>query len=238
MESRQPAELRLANHAVWNSVIFLFNGLIFILIGLQLRNILEGLASVSFLELLGQAALVCLTVIVVRFAWVFPATYLPRYFSAKIRIRDPSPPWQMVVIIAWAGMRGVVSLAAALSLPLLTNQSNLFPQRNLVIFLTFSVILVTLVLQGLSLPLLIKWLAIPTDSGAEKESNLARLAAAQAGRNRLEELAASENVPAELLNRVRNMYDTRIQRYTLLKQGEFDESQQASFNQYQQWQKA
>jgi CPA1 family monovalent cation:H+ antiporter len=135
-------------------------------------------------------------------------------------------------------MRGVVSLAAALSLPLLTDQSSLFPQRNLVIFLTFSVILVTLVLQGLSLPLLIKSLAIPNDSGAEKESNIARLAAAQAGRNRLEELAASEDLPEELLSRVRNMYDTRIQRYTLLKQGEFDESQQASFNQYQQWQKA
>jgi monovalent cation/hydrogen antiporter len=174
----------------------------------------------------------------VRFAWVFPATYLPRYFSAKIRTRDPSPSWRAVVIIAWAGMRGVVSLAAALSLPLLTDQNGLFPQRDLVIFLTFSVILVTLVLQGLSLPLLIKWLNIPNDSGAEKESNIARLAAAQAGRRHLEELAASENVPDELLNRVRNMYDTRIQRYTLLKQGEFDEDQQASFNQYQQWQKA
>jgi monovalent cation/hydrogen antiporter len=238
MESRQPAELRLANHAVWSSVIFLFNGLVFILIGLQLRNILEGLANESFWMLLGQAALVCLTVIVVRFAWVFPATYLPRYFSAKIRTRDPSPSWRAVVIIAWAGMRGVVSLAAALSLPLLTDQNGLFPQRDLVIFLTFSVILVTLVLQGLSLPLLIKWLNIPNDSGAEKESNIARLAAAQAGRRHLEELAASENVPDELLNRVRNMYDTRIQRYTLLKQGEFDESQQAFFNQYQQWQKA
>lgn len=236
LAQRQSPQLRMANASVWNTVIFLFNGLIFILIGLQLRNILEELRNDSVWVLVGQAALVCLTVIVVRFVWVFPATYLSRFFSAKLRARDPSPPWQSVVIIAWTGMRGVVSLAAALSLPLLTEQNTPFPDRDLVIFLTFCVIFVTLVFQGLTLPFIIRWLAIPEDKQPQEEEALARLAAAQAGNNRLAELARQHMIPEQALTKLQHGYDKRIQRYSLLKQGEVDQDLALMYDKYQQLQ--
>ncbi|OJV91364.1 MAG: Na+/H+ antiporter [Chloroflexi bacterium 54-19] len=233
LERRLPPQLRVTTIATWELVVFLFNGIIFILIGLQLRNILESLSSESIWMLLGQAALICATVIAVRFLWVFPATYLPRWLSEKVRQRDPSPPWQAVVIIGWAGMRGVVSLAAALSLPFMTEQNTPFPDRDLVIFLTFSVILVTLVVQGLSLPFLIRSLGVTGDPHTNLEGNLARLAAAEAGRTRLAELASTDYVSGDRLNKLQNMYDKRVKRYTLLRDGEFREDNLAYVNSYQ-----
>lgn len=234
LERRLPPQLRITTNAAWQLVVFLFNGTIFILIGLQLRNILESLSNESFWVLLGQATLICVTVIVVRFVWVFPATYLPRWLSARVRRRDPSPPWQAVAIISWAGMRGVVSLAAALSLPFLTNHNTPFPNRDLVIFLTFSVILVTLVVQGLSLPLLIRALGVTGDHHTNLEGTLARLAAAEAGRTRLAELAATDYVTGDRLNKLQNMYDKRVKRYTLLRDGEFRDDNLAYVSTYQQ----
>lgn len=207
------AELRLQAIPVWDIAVFLLNGFIFMLIGLQLHFIVNGLSGQATLTLLWYAVAVCLTVIIIRFAWIFPATYLPR-LPKNIRARDPFPAWQQIVIVSWTGMRGVVSLAAALALPLTVNNTQPFPSRDLIIFLTFSVILATLVLQGLSLPFLVKWLKVVDDGGAEREENKARLKAAMAAQVRLSELAENSAVPPQLIEKLRLQYGKRIKRFS------------------------
>src|SRR6266567_1965340 len=154
---------RLQAGPVWEMIEFLLNGFIFILIGLQLPEVLRHLAGRSISQLVWYAVLISLAVIVIRILWVFPATYLPRLLFKRIRQRDPYPAWQHVAVVAWTGMRGVVSLAAALALPLTLGNGSAFPGRDLLLFLTFIVILATLVVQGLSLPPIIRWLGIEDD---------------------------------------------------------------------------
>jgi monovalent cation/hydrogen antiporter len=149
-------------------------------------------------------------VIVVRILWVFPATYLPRLLFKSLRQRDPYPSWRNVAVVAWTGMRGVVSLAAALALPFTLDNGRPFPGRELILFLTFVVILVTLVFQGLTLPLLIKWLKVKEDSSDEQEEREARLKANQAALSRLNDLAMSEHVDEATLDRMRAEYEDRI----------------------------
>src|SRR5215216_5107428 len=132
--------------------LVLDNSVLFILIGLQLPNILESISDEnSMMSVVLYAALVSLAVIGTRLFWTFPATYLPRYLSRSVRERNPSPPWQQVAAIAYTGMRGAISLAAALAIPLTVNNGAPFPGRDQILFLTFCVILLTLVVQGLSL---------------------------------------------------------------------------------------
>jgi CPA1 family monovalent cation:H+ antiporter len=157
------ARTRLEAFSVWRMIVFLLNGIIFILIGLQLPEVVSGLRNDSWATLLLYAVAVSATVVLTRIFWVFPVTYLPRWLSPTLRARDPYPAWQHVAIIGWAGMRGVVSLAAAMALPLTTATGAPFPGRNEIIFLSFSVILVTLVLQGLTLPVIIRVLRIQDD---------------------------------------------------------------------------
>ena len=206
-------DLRVQAVPVWDIVVFLLNGLIFILIGLQLRSITERIVDGSLGTLLLDAALICLTVIVTRLIWVFPGAYLPR-LSRKVRENDPFPAWQVVLIVGWTGMRGVVSLAAALALPLTIQSGQPFPQRDLIIFLSFSVILSTLVLQGLTLPVLIKALKIKDDGGGEQEENKARLKAALAGQRKLQELSSQDWVSDKLVQKFGHQYEARIRRYS------------------------
>lgn len=210
------ARTRMQAIAVWEIIVFLLNGLIFILIGLQLPSILDEIADQSLATLLWYAVLVSAIVIVVRLLWIFPAAYIPRMLSRRLRERDPVPPWQTLMLIGWTGMRGIVSLAAALALPLATNNGTPFPGRNLVIFLTFCVILVTLVLQGLSLPILIRWLKVVDDVGTEREEMEARLRAAQAAMSRIEEITAQDNVlgAAQMVQWLRTQYEERIRRFS------------------------
>ena len=147
--------------------------------------------------MLDNAALLSVLVIVMRIVWVFAATYLPRWLFKSIRECDPSPPWQNVAIIAWTGMRGVVSLAAALALPMTTGAGKPFPGRNLILFFTFAIILATLVLQGLSLPFIIRWLKITGDGEAEREEREARLKANEAAMARLEGTGRRRKLRAE-----------------------------------------
>lgn len=201
-------QTRLQSSAVWNTVILMLNGLVFIIIGLQLPRILEGLEGIPLATLAGYALAICAALIVSRFVWVFPGTYLPRFLSAKIRARDPYPPWQWTVVVSWAGMRGIVSLAAALALP------RDFPERDLILFLTFAVILVTLVVQGLSLAPLIRGLRVVDNSGVEeREEAKARLVAAMAGQVRLGELAEEDWVHPELVTKLERFYEARRIRY-------------------------
>jgi CPA1 family monovalent cation:H+ antiporter len=142
---------RLQAQIFWEMVAFILNGFIFIMIGLQLPDILRNLSQEPLSRLTTYGLLISATVVLVRIVWVFPATYLPRWLSPKLRARDPIPPWQHSVLIAWAGMRGVVSLAAAFALPIVLANRQPFPGRSYILFLTFCVILTTLVFQGLTL---------------------------------------------------------------------------------------
>ena len=204
---------RLQGFATWELITFLLNGLIFILIGLQLGSVVEGLDNYTAVQLASYAVLVSLTVIVVRVLWVFPATYLPRRISRRIRERDPSPPWRSVSIVAWTGMRGVISLAAALALPLETTSGVPFPGRDLIIFLTFCVILATLVVQGLSLPAVIRALGLEDDRIGEKEETHGRIQVAEAAIERLDELVDEDWVREDTVERIRGMYTYRRNRF-------------------------
>ncbi len=167
------ARYRLQASAFWEMVVFLLNGFVFITIGLQLPGILRALHAASLLSLIRDAILVSGAVILVRITWVVPATYLPRLFSKKLRARYPIPPWQHVTLVAWCGMRGVVSLAAAFALPFALSNGRAFPGRDYILFLTFCVILATLVLQGLTLPILIRKLGVRGDGATDEEERFA-----------------------------------------------------------------
>jgi Na+/H+ antiporter len=168
------AKTRLQSTATWEVITFLLNGLLFILIGLQLRTILESLSGGSVRSIIRGCLLVSGTVILIRILWVFASTYVPRAFSARLRARDPHPPWQRQVLISWVGMRGGISLAAALSIPSSLPDGSPFPGRNEILLLTFAVILVTLVLQGLSLPWLLRRLNFAEGDAERSEERRAR----------------------------------------------------------------
>jgi CPA1 family monovalent cation:H+ antiporter len=207
-------QTRLQGDAVWNILTFLLNALLFGLVGLQLRPILDSLSGSSTATLIADAAIVSAAVIGTRLFWIYPATYLPRFLSRRIRERDPYPPWQYPTLIGWTGIRGAVTLAAALALPLTTNSGAPFPQRDLLIYLAFCVILATLVLQGLSLPLVIRLLKLEDDGTATKEETKARVYAADAALSRLEELAGEPWVREDTAERMRGLYHFRQDRFS------------------------
>ena len=205
------ARTRLQVQAFWEMAAFFLNGFIFIMIGLQLPDILQKLHREPLSRLTTYAFLISATVVLVRIAWVFPATYLPRWLSRKMRERDPVPPWQHSVIVAWAGMRGVVSLAAAFALPIVLTDGHPFPGRNYILFLTFCVILTTLVFQGLTLPILIRKLGVEDDGATDDEERRARLQANEAAVDFIERKALEEHFPEEVMARVRAEYCDRIE---------------------------
>jgi CPA1 family monovalent cation:H+ antiporter len=209
------SSVRLSGVAAWQVLLFLINGSVFILIGLQLPQVLAGLDGYTPVQLIGLAVVVSITTILARIVWVIPGTYLVRRLSAKLREREPDLGIGKVVLVSWAGMRGVVSLAAALALPID------FPERNLVIFLTFAVILATLVGQGLTLPFLVRRLGIEDGGGStDAEEAYARLIAADAATARLEELAAEWPGHIELIDNLRASYEHRTRHERLRKHPE------------------
>ena len=151
--------------------------------------------------------------IVTRLVWIYPATYIPRWAWKRIRERDPYPPWQHPTLIGWAGLRGAVSLAAALALPLTIDAGEPFPQRSFIIYLAFCVILATLVLQGLTLPAVIRLLRLEDDGISDKEETKARIHAAEAALGRLEELAGEDWVRDDTAERMRGAYRFRASRF-------------------------
>jgi Na+/H+ antiporter len=201
---------RLQAYFVWDTVIFILNGLIFILIGLQLPHILSDVGPRSLGPMLKYGAMISLAAILIRIIWVFPAALIPRLLFRSIRERERNYTPRYTTIIAWSGMRGVVSLAAALALPLTLNDKP-FPNRAAIIFITFCVIFATLVLQGLSLPLLIRALKIKPDGAPEKEEQDARLRLASSVIEHIESnysLSLSDGV----LSQIKSKYEIRVQR--------------------------
>ena len=208
-------QTRLQGQGFWEILTFLLNVLLFGLIGLQLRPILDSLAGRGSWTLAGESALVVLAVIVLRIVWVFPATYIPRWLFAGLRERDPSPPLRYPAFIAWNGMRGAVTIAAALLIPLRTDAGAPFPERDLIVFFAFAVVLGTLVVQGLSLPAVIRALRLEADDGgAEEEEALARVRAAEAALERLDELVSESWVLDDTAERLRGAYRFRIDRFS------------------------
>ncbi|KAB1147543.1 Na+/H+ antiporter [Streptomyces luteolifulvus] len=204
---------RLQEEAVWRMVAFVLESAVFALIGLQLPVVLKGLGEYEGLLAAWYALALFLVVVASRFVWVYPATFLPRILSRRIREREQDPTWKGPFIIAWAGMRGVVSLAIAFSIPLTVHGGEPFPERNLILFLTFTTVIGTLVVQGVTLPPLIRFLRLPgRDPQAETlaEAN-AQAQASRAAERRLDELLADERnaLPPPLADRLRAVLERR-----------------------------
>lgn len=198
---------RLQETAVWKVISFVLESVVFALIGLQLPVVLKGLAEYEGMRAAWYALAVFLAVVVARFLWVFPATFLPRVLSDRIRRREPETNWKAPVIVGWAGMRGVVSLAIAFSVP------TSVPHRDLILFLTFTTVIATLVVQGLTLPPLIRLLRLPPrDLQAETLAEAqAQSEASRAAEDRLDELLAEPRnaLPPPLADRLRTVLERR-----------------------------
>ena len=207
------AEARLQGFAFWETLVFLLEGSAFLLIGLEVREFPATLAGLSLGELLGAAGLVSAAVILVRLAWVIPATAVARALCRRCGKADAAPPWPHALFVGWSGMRGIDTLVTALALPHAVGEGTPFPHRDLIVFVAFGTILVTLVFQGLSLPAVIRWLGLRGSGQEEREEWQARLAAARAALDRLDELAREAGAPPEAVAYLRALYQRRVQRF-------------------------
>src|SRR5579863_3783944 len=210
-----PAATRLQGIFFWDLLLYLIEGMVFLITGLQARPLVDGIRGYSMTELAASAALVCAVVIIARFVWMFPAAYLPRLLIPAVRRKDPSPPWQSPFALAFTGVRGIVSLAAALALPLTTQAGEPFPNRDLILFLAFSVILVTLVGQGLMLPLVIGWLGLPERGRLERAADRAQELAARrqaigASLQRIEQLKGEARLSLDLVAGIEARHRARL----------------------------
>jgi Na+/H+ antiporter len=205
---------RLQGIFFWDLVIYLIEGLLFLLTGFQMRLLFEKSKAFPLHDILFATALVTVMIIVARFAWVFPATYLPRLLK-RVRERDPSPPWQWAFVLAFTGVRGAVSLAAALALPFALPNGEDFPYRDLILFVAFGVIFITLVGFGLSLPAVVKWLGIAqagrAEHLAEHESELvARREALDEALKSLEAITDDRELSDEVIKLLRARHEIRV----------------------------
>jgi monovalent cation/hydrogen antiporter len=210
-----PAATRLQGIFFWDLVIYWLEGFVFLVTGLQARTLLERMGVLELRELVLAVLLTTAVAILARFIWVFPAIYLPRWLSPSLARRDPSPPWQSTFIIAFVGIRGVVSLAAALAIPLTTATGAPFPYRDLIFAITFGVIVITIVGKGLLLPSVIRGLGLALYSADERQREhkaelAARSEALAAAQGRLEELAADGRIPPEVLATLRARHEYRV----------------------------
>jgi CPA1 family monovalent cation:H+ antiporter len=209
------AATRLQGVFFWDFLTYLIEGMIFLITGLQARSVISGIRGYSLSELATSAGLVSAVVIVARFVWMYPATYLPRWLIPAIRRSDPPPPWQFPFALASAGVRGVVSLAAALAIPLSTEGGRPFPHRDLILFLTFAVILVTLVGQGLLLPWIIRRLGLANAGRRElresrNEERKARRRAVERAIERFDQLAREKALSEEVTATLRASQRARL----------------------------
>jgi CPA1 family monovalent cation:H+ antiporter len=202
--------MRLQAVPVWEMVVFILNGVLFMLIGLQLPQVIHSLPQGSALGIAKLAVWVVAALVVTRFIWMFAATYLPRLVSPGFRRRNRAP-WQHTALIAWTGMRGADSLAGALAIPFVLPSGQPFPGRDLILLLTFMVIFGTLVLQGLTLMPLTRWLGIVDDNVTEKEERLARLKANEAALAHVDAMESLNHARPKTVERLRSEYLDRIE---------------------------
>jgi CPA1 family monovalent cation:H+ antiporter len=207
------ARIRLQGTFVWEMLDFILNASLFVLVGLQLRSVVNALPGESVGTYAGYAAAVSGAVILMRMLWVFTVPYIIRALDRRPQQRSRRVGWRSRVIVGWSGMRGAVSLAAALAIPFTTDSGAAFPDRNLIIFLTFAVIFATLVLQGLTMPALIRRLHVSRDGSEDAEEIRARLTATKAALSRLDQLAGEEWTRDDTIDRMRGLYDYRKRRF-------------------------
>ena len=207
---------RLQGIFFWDFLNYVIEGMVFLVTGLQARALVSRMSHASVSDLFISAGVICSTVIIARFIWVFPATYLPRWLVPSIRREDPAPQWSATFILAFTGVRGLVSLAIALAIPLMTQTGQPFPFRDAILFLTFSVILVTLVGQGLTLSPIIRLLGL-ANAGLDEsrreisQERVARREAIEAALSTLARLEKKERqLPKEFCDRLRARYADRL----------------------------
>jgi CPA1 family monovalent cation:H+ antiporter len=209
-----PAATRLQGIFFWDLLVYLLEGLIFLVTGLQIRTLLDRPDIFPLHTSLLAVLLTLVVIVAARFLWVYPAAYLPRWLSPAVARRDPLPPWQWLFFLAFVGVRGVVSLAAALAIPLTIASGAPFPDRDLILFITFGIIVITLVGQGLLLPSVVRWLDLGRHAAEEREREqkaelAARTDALKAAQTRLEELAATSQIAPQALAVLRARHDYR-----------------------------
>jgi monovalent cation/hydrogen antiporter len=214
--------MRIQGMSVWEILTFLLNAVLFLLVGLQLPNVIDDISGYSAWELIGWGLLISFVVVVVRLLWGFTVTYLIRAIDRRAVQRERRAGARERLVIGWAGMRGAVSLAAALALPLETDAGAPFPERDLLILLAYAVILVTLVGQGLTLGPLINRLGVADDGSEEREELAARIRLAEAALARLDEVAGEDWVRDDTVDRVRGMFDYRRRRFAARENGDGD----------------
>jgi monovalent cation/hydrogen antiporter len=205
---------RLQGIFFWDLVIFLVEGLLFLLTGFQMRLLFEKSKAFPLQDILLTTALVAVIIIVARFAWVYPATYLPRLISKQIRKRDPAPSWQTTFVVAFTGVRGAVSLAAALALPLALPSGEGFPHRDMILFVAFGVIFITLIGLGSGLPVVVRWLGVTRDGHkehvAEHEAEIAaRREALDAALKSLDAITDDRELSDEVVKLLRARHEVR-----------------------------
>jgi monovalent cation/hydrogen antiporter len=210
-----PAATRLQGIFFWDLLVYLLEGLLFLVTGMETRVLLDRADPALLHDLALAVPLTAAAIVVARFIWIYPTVYLPRWLSPALARRDPLPPWQWTFLLGFVGVRGVVSLAAALAIPLTTASGLPFPQRDLILFVTFGVIIVTLVGQGLMLPVIVRWLALPHDAEDERRREqdaeiAARLEALNVAQGRLDGLAADGEAAPDVLAILRARHDYRV----------------------------
>jgi Na+/H+ antiporter len=207
------AATRLQARAMWEVVVFLLEGLVFIIIGFELPVVRKAIQGDTFKSIIEFTLLISGVLIATRLLWVFPSSYIPRFIRRCFGKPDTYPPVRHVLFVGWAGMRGADSLVIALALPLTTAAGVPFPDRPLIIYLTFAVILITLVIQGITLAPLIRLLGLHADDVDAKEEAMARIKTARAGLRRLNSLARSEHISPGVIDELREQYRHRISEF-------------------------
>jgi monovalent cation/hydrogen antiporter len=211
-----PSATRLQGIFFWDLLVYLIEGLVFLVTGLEARALIEQSHAFTIRELVIATAWTTLIAIVARFVWIFPATYIPRWASASLARRDPSPAWQAPFFLAFTGMRGVDSLAVALAIPYTILSGEPFPHRDLILFVTFGVIIITLVGQGALLPMVVRWLGLNKLAHQEHEREIqaelaARVSALQEVEKRLDKLVNERELPDEVIELLRTRNQSRSQ---------------------------
>ncbi len=209
-------ETRLLTMTLWSVIVFLFNALIFIIIGLHLGPLLESITQHSAWQIAGYAAATTAVAVAVRLAWVFPGSAIGRTLTRRWQPTDPPPDWREKLLTGWCGMRGLVSLVAALALPHAVASGAPFPERHLIIVLVFTFVATTLLLQGLTLAPLARWLHSRDDAAGGRAEAEARSAMAHAALAEVNRQAAGGGYPEEYVAFLRNLYSTRLNLYTPL----------------------
>jgi CPA1 family monovalent cation:H+ antiporter len=210
------ARTRLETFPLWSVIAFLMNAFLFILIGLQLPIVVEGLHGRTREEVVAWAALIVFAVVAARYLWMFTTPYLVRLVDRREVQRSRRSGWRERVVGGWSGMRGAVTMAAALAVPFETDAGAPFPDRDLIIFIAFAVVLATIVIQGLTLPALIRRMGVLDDGEEEEREELrARLTATKAAMARLDELAREDWTRDGTIERVRAQYDFRHRRFAV-----------------------